>query len=101
VIRRVQGTLHERCEPFQVLDDGSEAELVACAGEAPQSHTLEAMMSLQVCEAHFYLLAFSLRLDERLCRGKCPGEVAGVFITSRGILRCGVLGAHFGFSTQP
>jgi hypothetical protein len=45
-------------------------ELIARTGEAPQSHSLEAMMGLQVCEAHFYLLAFSLRLNEWLCPQK-------------------------------
>jgi hypothetical protein len=53
--------LHERCEPFQVLNNRSQVELIACAGETPQSHALEAMMGFQVCEAHFYFLAFSLR----------------------------------------
>jgi hypothetical protein len=33
------------------LDDGREVELVACAREAPQAHTLEAVVSLQVRKA--------------------------------------------------
>ena len=45
-------------------------EFIASAGETPQSHSLEAVMGLQVCEAHFYLLAFSLRSNERLCPDK-------------------------------
>jgi hypothetical protein len=35
----VRRRLHERCEPFQVLNDRSQVELIACAGETPQSHT--------------------------------------------------------------
>jgi len=46
VIRPVRRRLHERCEPFQVLNNRSQVELIACAGEAPQSHALEAMMGL-------------------------------------------------------
>ena len=46
VMLPVRRRLHERCEPFQVLNDRSQVELIACAGEAPQSHALEAMMGL-------------------------------------------------------
>ena len=46
VIRSVRRRLHERCEPFQVLNDCSQMELIASAGEAPQSHALEPMMGL-------------------------------------------------------
>ena len=70
MIRSVRLRLHERCESFQILNDCSQVEFIASAGEAPQSHSLEAVMGLQVCEAHFYLLAFSLRSNERLCPDK-------------------------------
>jgi hypothetical protein len=41
------------CERFEVLHDGREMELVACAGEASQAHAFEAVVGLQVREAHF------------------------------------------------
>jgi len=45
------------CEGLEVLRDCGEMELVACAGEASQSHALEPMVDLQVGEAHLYFLA--------------------------------------------
>jgi hypothetical protein len=36
------------CQGLQVLHDVCEVELVACAGEAPQPHTLKTMVGLQV-----------------------------------------------------
>jgi hypothetical protein len=50
------------CERLEVLDDGDQVELVARAGETPQTHSLEAMMDLQVCKAHLYFLALIARL---------------------------------------
>jgi hypothetical protein len=45
------------CERLKILRDGCEDELVMGAGQAPQSHALEAMMDLQVGKAHLYFLA--------------------------------------------
>ena len=44
------------CERLEVLDDGGQVELVASASETSQAHSLEAMMDLQVREAHLYFL---------------------------------------------
>jgi hypothetical protein len=44
------------------LHNGREAELVAGAGETPKTHALEAMVDLQVCEAHLHFLALIARL---------------------------------------
>ena len=44
-------------ECLEVLDDGSEVELVASAGKAPQPHTLKTVVRLQVRKAHLDLLA--------------------------------------------
>jgi hypothetical protein len=41
------------CQRLQVLHDGSEVELVARAGKAPQAHALESMVGLQVCKERF------------------------------------------------
>jgi len=45
------------CQGFQVLHDGREVELIACAGEAAEPHTVKTMVGLQVRKAHFDLLA--------------------------------------------
>ena len=47
---------------LQVLHDSREVELVARAGEPSQTHALEAMVNLQVREAHLYFLALIARL---------------------------------------
>ncbi len=47
---------------LEVLDDRSEVELVARAGETSQTHSLEAMMDLQMRKAHLYFLARIARL---------------------------------------
>lgn len=50
------------CERLEVLDDGGQVELVASASETSQAHSLEAMMDLQVREAHLYFLTLMARL---------------------------------------
>ena len=61
--------LHARRRPpdmvgqgLEVLHDGGEMELVACAGKASQAHPLEAMMGLQVRKAHLDPLSLIARL---------------------------------------
>jgi hypothetical protein len=44
-------------EGFQFLHDGGEVKLVACTGKAPQPHTIEPVMRLQVRKTHLDLLA--------------------------------------------
>jgi hypothetical protein len=39
------------------LHHGRKVELIAGAGETPKTHALEAMVDLQVCEAHLHFLA--------------------------------------------
>ena len=46
---------------LEVLHDGREVELVARAGEAAQTHALEAMVGLQVGKAHLDFLALIAR----------------------------------------
>jgi hypothetical protein len=45
------------CECLKILHDGRKVELVAGAGETPKTHALEAMVDLEVCEAHLHFLA--------------------------------------------
>jgi len=50
------------CERLEILHDGRKVELVTGAGETPKTHALEAMVDLEVCEAHLHLLALIPRL---------------------------------------
>jgi len=54
-------------EGLQVLHDGGEMELIASAGKAPQPHTLETVVRLQVRKAHLYLLALVTGFGELRC----------------------------------
>ena len=55
-------------------------ELIACAGEAAQPHTLEAMVDLQVRKAHFNLLALVTGFGElRRCHQR-TGVIAGLLV---------------------
>ena len=69
-IRRRQGPRRPPgliCKRLEVLRDGREDELVARAGEASQSHALEAMLDLQVGKAHLHFLALIARLLKLRC----------------------------------
>src|SRR5262245_38158484 len=55
-------------------------ELVACAGEASQAHALEAMVGLQVREAHLDPLPFIAGLLERWRAHERPRLVTGLFV---------------------
>jgi hypothetical protein len=58
VWRRLRETVGQGLE---VLDDGGEVELVASTAEATQAHPLEAMLNLQVGNAHLHFLALIAR----------------------------------------
>jgi hypothetical protein len=49
--------LVRQCECLKILHDGRKVVLVAGAGETPKTHALEAMVDLEVCEAHLHFLA--------------------------------------------
>jgi hypothetical protein len=67
------------CEGLQVLHDSGEVEFVACAGEAPQAHALEAVVGLEVREAHLDLLALVARFElRRTHQGACM--IAGILV---------------------
>ena len=71
------------CEGLKVLHDGGKVELVARPTEASQTQALEAMVGLQVGEAHFHsfpLIAEPLVL-RRIDEG--TGTVTGSSLTSR------------------
>ena len=65
---------------FEVLHDGGEMEFVACAGKPSQAHPLEAVMDLQVREAHLDALSFIARLDEGLGWHEPARHIPGVFV---------------------
>jgi hypothetical protein len=48
------------CECLEILHDGRKVELVAGAGETPKTHAFEAMVNLEVREAHLNFLALIL-----------------------------------------
>jgi hypothetical protein len=67
-------------ERFKVLHNGGEVELVACAGEAAQTHSLEAVMGLQVRKAHLDLLALVAGFGELGRPHQRTGMIAGFLI---------------------
>src|SRR5262249_35376467 len=54
-------------ECLQVLHDGGKVEFVACTGKAPQPHTLETVVCLQVRKTHLDLLALVAGFGELGC----------------------------------
>ena len=77
-------------ERLEVLHDGGEVELVASAGEAPKPHPLEAMVGLQMREAHLDPLSLVSRSGERLCLHLSPCDIAGVLVeVARDLARVG------------
>ena len=67
-------------ECLEVLDDGSEVELVACTGKAAQPHTLEAVLCLQVRKAHLDLLALVTGFGELRCTHQGARRIACVLM---------------------
>ena len=67
-------------ERLEVLHDGGEVELIACPGEAAQSHALEAMVGLEVCKAHFDLLAFVAGFGELERAHQRTSMIASFFV---------------------
>src|SRR5580692_5974496 len=65
---------------LEVLHDGGEMELVACAGETSQPHALEAVMSFQVGKAHLDPFPFLARFQERLSLHFSASNVAGSLV---------------------
>ena len=71
-------------ERLEVLHDGGEMELVACAGKPSEAHPVEAVMGLQVREAHLDALSFIARLDEGLGAHEPARHIPGVFVKITG-----------------
>src|ERR1700730_9866033 len=65
---------------FEVLHNGGEMKLVARAGKSPEPQPLEAVVCLQVREAHFNTLPFVSRLGKRLCLHPPSCDIAGVLM---------------------
>jgi len=71
---------NQRCEPPQVLGDGSQNKLILSASWATQSKPTEPQDALQVCEPHLDLLALPLRLLKALGASERPGNVSGMLM---------------------
>jgi hypothetical protein len=71
---------------LQVLYDGREKKLVACARETSEPHTFETVMGLEMSKAHLDTLAFIPRLKEALCPHESSRPIAGVFVNVTGYL---------------
>ena len=69
---------------LEVLHDGGEMEFVACAGKTSQTHPLEAVMGLQVREAHLDALSFITRLVEGLGSHKPARHIPSVLVKISG-----------------
>jgi hypothetical protein len=81
-------------EGLEILRDSGEMELVAGAGESAQSHAFEAMVRLEMREAHFDPLALVARslVFRRLHKARARSRASS--LTSRGILRQVTFGQH-------
>jgi len=64
---------------LEVLHNGGEQELIACARKTAQPHALEPVVNLQVGKAHLDAFALVARLDERLGPHQPACHVAGIF----------------------
>ena len=59
-------------------------ELIACAGKTSQAHPFEAVMGLQVREAHLDALSLIARLDEGFGSHEAARHIPGVFVDVTG-----------------
>jgi hypothetical protein len=71
---------NQRCEPPQVLGDGSKDKLVLGTSRSTQSKPTELQDALQVREPHLDLLALPPRLFEALGTGERTGNITGVLM---------------------
>jgi hypothetical protein len=87
----------QRCEPPEVLGDGSENKLVLGASRASQSKPTKPQDALKVCEPHLDLLALAPRLLEALGASERSGDVSAVFMDVARNLACRLLWAALRF----
>src|SRR5215471_17809013 len=83
-------------EGIQVLQDGGEMELIASAGKAPQPHTLETVVRLQVRISTFLRSLRDLANSGVPIKARVASRASSC--TSRGIFRKVILGVHLGLS---
>jgi hypothetical protein len=87
-------------ERLEVLYDGREVELVACAGQAAQAHAFEAMVGLRCAKRiSTPFLSSRDRSNSGVAISTRARSRASSF-TSRGTLRPGAFGQHFAFKGQ-
>ena len=71
---------------LEVLHCSGENELIASAGKTAQSHTLEAVVNLQVGKAHLDAFTLVAGLKECFCPRQPACHVAGIFMDIAGNL---------------
>src|SRR5215470_19063305 len=65
-------------------------KLVARTGKSPEPHPLEAVVGLQVCEAHLNTLSLVSRFGKRLCLHLPSCDIAGILMDiARDLARIG------------
>ena len=67
-------------EGLEVLRGGDEMAFVSCTGDASQTHTLEAMVGLEMRKAHLNLLALIARFVELRSSHQRASVVASILI---------------------
>ena len=65
---------------LEILHDSGEMELIACAGQPSQAHSLEAVMGLQVREAHLDALSLIAGFDEGFCSHEPTRHISGMLV---------------------
>src|ERR1700752_3628819 len=80
-------------------------KIVARAGKSPEPHPLEAVVCLQVCEAHLNTLPFVSRFGKRLCLHLPSCDNAGMLMqVARDLARIGrgaALGSYWAHVAVP
>jgi hypothetical protein len=71
---------NQRCQPPQILGDGSKNKLVLGTSRSTQSKPTELQDALQVREPHLDLLALMSRLLKAFGASERPGNVSGMLV---------------------
>ena len=73
------GSSREADEILQVLHDGDQQESIGGSGHPAQSQASEAQMTIEMCDAHLDLPAFTGRLFEGLTQHKGTTFIGNLF----------------------
>ncbi|MBB4381754.1 hypothetical protein GGD61_006442 [Bradyrhizobium sp. SBR1B] len=89
---------NQRCEPPQVLGDGSKNKLVLGASWTAESEPAELEDALEVRKPHLDFLSLTSRLLKALGASEGGCNVSGVFMDVAWDLACGLFGQQCGLS---